>query len=367
MFTSTDARSLADDLTGNRESDRHLDCVYEHIRCDGATEKRLRDLVRLESSAADTEVTAYALGALRYSHAMSQPLSAMAYSAQRELPAIESSVGLSSTALPAPPWTKESTAYPGLLCWTALHGSQADFGMAIFADLHRYDHTTLRVAEAFAAAPAAIAGEIIEYHADETPDGLSEQVLDFVQEGLDKGDNAPRLSKSAASWTSASSITGNRCSPRRQKSGEMKLWRRRITTGQARASVGREWLDQYSTTRTACSPDREFVGQIEGEDAGYIGLAGAPRRLPWPRTIPPTAASGDEMTSRPTTAAVTTVPNGHAWTPPNATRSGWPEPLLPGWTGRDCARRGAGGGGPPRRLMGRDGRSTSSSGEEERT
>ncbi|WP_242907713.1 hypothetical protein [Actinomadura terrae] len=192
MSTGTDARALADDLTGNRESARRLDCVYEYIRSGGAAEKRLRDLVRLESSAAGTEVSAYAIGALRYPHAIFQQLSAMAYSAQRKLPAMESSVGLSSIALLTPPWTQESTAYLGLLCWTSLHGSQADFGMAIYADLHRYYHTAARLAEAFGDAPEAIPGDIIDYYSDEAPEGLCEQTLEFVQEGLDKGDDPDR-------------------------------------------------------------------------------------------------------------------------------------------------------------------------------
>ncbi|TDB83004.1 hypothetical protein E1264_30135 [Actinomadura sp. KC216] len=185
------AEGLADALTRLRGEAPIGNRFYERMAAGRLTLDDVRGLIRVEAKAAAAEITAYSIGGFRHRHEIFMPLSEMAYSAWTKLPAMARALDLSEEHLDGP-WKPETFSYPGYLCWTALHYDQADFGMALYADLERYQAGSRQIADGFRTVEFTVPDEVIEYYDSGVPDRLAEKALAFVQEGLDDGGNPVR-------------------------------------------------------------------------------------------------------------------------------------------------------------------------------
>ncbi|GAA2612967.1 hypothetical protein SMC26_14395 [Actinomadura fulvescens] len=188
-FKVNSAAGIAEQLVARRRTAPIGNGLVEHLKAGRPTREDLCWLLRIETLAAEAELSAYGIALYRHRHAIFTDLSAMVHSARAKLPALARIIGLSEEQRMHRPWQATAFSYPAYLCWTALHHSRAETGIAVYADLDRYYSGGLAVAEELRAAGGYAPDELIEYYTDGVPEDLCTKALDFAQDGLDGGDD----------------------------------------------------------------------------------------------------------------------------------------------------------------------------------
>ncbi|RJL23255.1 hypothetical protein D5H75_33350 [Bailinhaonella thermotolerans] len=155
----------------------------------------VRRLLQLEMDAVTAEITSYTLGGFRHRHPVFIALNKMAHSARSRLPGMGATVGLDAGQLSRMPSTPDWFSYPAFLCWSALHFSQAEFAIAIYADIDRYYTGANEISRALRQNDLDVPAEITGYYSEAAPPGLCESVLAFAQQGIDRGDDPVRAFK----------------------------------------------------------------------------------------------------------------------------------------------------------------------------
>ncbi|TDB82999.1 hypothetical protein E1264_30110 [Actinomadura sp. KC216] len=190
---STSALDLAGTLAELRSKNPVRNALLEDLKEKGVTAEQLRRLAAIEYLCHQGELVAYGTLLARFPHAPAGgfllEISRLVYDAHPKLRTAAHALGLSDQDLGHWPLGTDAVAFNGFISYLALHGTQADMALAMYTDMVVYFGACGELIQGLRAGAADVPDEFLTYYEGGASEELSQQALQTVQDGLDRGDD----------------------------------------------------------------------------------------------------------------------------------------------------------------------------------
>ncbi|MFC6882219.1 MULTISPECIES: hypothetical protein [Actinomadura] len=193
--------TLVDELARLRAGEPVGNALLDLARAGRLEVEHLRRLVGVELQCHIAELTAYGTLIGRFPHRPAAGLfldvGRLVYDAHPKLRACAFALDIPEERFYRWPTGPAAHAFPGLISWTALHGSLADAAFGLYADLTAYFPGCSELLTQVGALDLKVPEEFAAYYEGGESEEMNDNTLDVVEHGIVHGDDPARALASA--------------------------------------------------------------------------------------------------------------------------------------------------------------------------